>query len=81
MADQKNRGGQKKGKLQPRQSEKKQGVNVQGKGRRSDRKKQADQQKNPDDSRRRRPTSSADGLPDGKHRRLIWEANCPAWGV
>ncbi len=56
MADQKNRGGQKKGRLQPDQAERKQGTTTQGQGERSDRDKQADQMSNPDDVRRQ-PTN------------------------
>lgn len=56
MADQKNRGGQKRGKLQPGQSEQKQGTATHGAGERSDRDKRADQMNNPDDAARR-PTN------------------------
>ena len=56
MADQKNRGGQKQGNLQPDQSEQKEGTTAEGTGQRSDRDKQADQRSNPDDARRQ-PTN------------------------
>src|SRR5207248_2109065 len=56
MADQKNRGGQKKGKQQPNQPEQKQGTATTGEGMRSDRDKRQDQMNNPDDARRQ-PTN------------------------
>jgi len=56
MADQKNRGGQKQGKQQPMQSERKQGTTTQGAGQRADRNKRADRMSNPDD-RKRQPTN------------------------
>jgi hypothetical protein len=52
MADQKNRGGQKKGKLDPEQPQQHQGTATAGAGERSDRDKQEDQRNNPDDDRR-----------------------------
>lgn len=52
MADQKNRGGQKQGKLQPAHAEQKQGTATLGAGQRSDRDKRADQTSNPDDAAR-----------------------------
>ncbi len=52
MADQKNRGGQKKGTEQPGQSEQKEGTATQGVGERSDQDKRADQMSNPDDAGR-----------------------------
>jgi len=56
MADQKNRGGQKQGNLQPSQSERKQGTTTEGSGERSDHDKRADQMNNPDDAARQ-PTN------------------------
>jgi hypothetical protein len=53
MADQKNRGGQKKGNQQPENAGRKQGTATQGAGKRSDRDKQSDQTSNPDDAARR----------------------------
>ena len=52
MADQKNRGGQKKGNQMPGQSEQHQGTTTGGAGQRSDQDKQQDQRSNPDDARR-----------------------------
>jgi hypothetical protein len=52
MADQKNRGGQKKGSQQPDQAGEKQGATTQGAGERSDQDKRADQMSNPDDAAR-----------------------------
>jgi hypothetical protein len=52
MADQKNRGGQKKGKRQPDQPEEKQGTATEGAGERSDQDKREDQMSNPDDAAR-----------------------------
>ena len=52
MADQKNRGGQKQGNLNPQQSDQHQGTTTQGAGERSDRDKQQDQRNNPDDAHR-----------------------------
>ncbi len=52
MADQKSRGGQKQGKQQPNQRERKQGTTTGGAGERSDRDKRADQTSNPDDAAR-----------------------------
>ena len=52
MADQKNRGGQKVGSLDPNHPEQHQGTATGGAGERSDRDKQADQRNNPDDARR-----------------------------
>jgi hypothetical protein len=52
MADQKNRGGQKQGSLDPQHPEQAQGTATQGAGERSDRDKQQDQRNNPDDARR-----------------------------
>jgi len=52
MADQTNRGGQKKGDQQPEQPEQKRGTTTQGSGERSDQDKRADQMSNPDDARR-----------------------------
>jgi len=51
MADQKNRGGQKRGKQQPAQPEQKQGTSQAG-GERSDVDRRQDQINNPDDERR-----------------------------
>ena len=48
MADQTNRGGQKKGSLDPNHPEQKQGTTTGGAGERSDKDKQADQRSNPD---------------------------------
>jgi len=56
MADNKNRGGQKQGQLQPGQPEQKQGTATQGQGQRSDHDKRADQMSNPDDAARQ-PTN------------------------
>jgi hypothetical protein len=56
MADQKNRGGQKKGKLQADLSEQKQGTTTEGAGERSDKDKREDQTSNPDDATRQ-PTN------------------------
>lgn len=56
MADQKNRGGQKRGKQQPGQPEQKQGTATQGAGERSDQDKRHDQTTNPDDADRQ-PTN------------------------
>jgi len=56
MADQKNRGGQKKGNQQPEQSEQKQGTATEGAGERSDQDKRHDQMTNPDDAARQ-PTN------------------------
>jgi len=56
MADQKNRGGQKRGKQQPKQPDQKQGTASEGAGERSDRDKRQDQVSNPDDARRQ-PTN------------------------
>jgi hypothetical protein len=56
MADQKSRGGQKKGNQQPAQSEQKQGMATGGTGERSDRDKRQDQMSNPDDAGRQ-PTN------------------------
>lgn len=56
MADQKNRGGQKKGQRDPAHTEQKQGTATQGQGERSDQDKQQDQRNNPDDARRQ-PTN------------------------
>jgi len=56
MADQKNRGGQKKGHEQPAPSEQKEGTTTGGTGARSDRDKRQDQMSNPDDSGRQ-PTN------------------------
>jgi len=56
MADQKNRGGQKQGQLNPGASEQKQGTATQGAGQRSDKDKQQDQRSNPDDAARQ-PTN------------------------
>jgi hypothetical protein len=52
MADQKNRGGQKKGNQQPDNSEEKQGTTTAGAGERSDQDKRKDQTSNPDDATR-----------------------------
>lgn len=52
MADQKNRGGQKRGKKQPDQPAQKQGTTTGGAGERSDADKRQDQKKNPDNERR-----------------------------
>jgi hypothetical protein len=52
MADQKNRGGQKRGNQQPDQPEQQQGTTTEGTGERSDKDKRADQMANPDDARR-----------------------------
>ena len=52
MADQKNRGGQKKGHEKPGQSEQREGTATAGAGERSNKDKQADQISNPDDARR-----------------------------
>jgi len=52
MADQRSRGGKKKGTQQPNQSEQQQATKADGTGERSDRDKQADQASNPDDARR-----------------------------
>jgi hypothetical protein len=52
MADQKNRGGQKKGRHQPEQSEAQQGVRAGTPAERSDADKREDQMTNPDDARR-----------------------------
>jgi hypothetical protein len=52
MADQKNRGGQKKGKLDQDNPQQHQGTATAGAGERSDRDKQEDQRNNPDDARR-----------------------------
>jgi len=52
MADQKNRGGKKKGTQQPGQSEQQQGTTAEATGERSDQDKQMDQTSNPDDTRR-----------------------------
>ncbi len=52
MADQKNRGGQKKGSLDPKKPEQAQGTTTGGKAERSNKDKQQDQRNNPDDSRR-----------------------------
>jgi len=56
MADQKNRGGQKKGNEQPGQSTQKEGTASAGAGERSDKDKRADQMSNPDDETRQ-PTN------------------------
>lgn len=56
MADQKNRGGQKQGKQQPKQPQRKQGTATQGAGERSDQDKRADQMSNADDANRQ-PTN------------------------
>jgi hypothetical protein len=56
MADQKNRGGQKKGTQQPDQSEQKQGTATEGTGERSGQDKRNDQMTNPDDAQRQ-PTN------------------------
>jgi len=58
MADQKNRGGQKKGNQKPKQSQEKQGTTTQGQGERSDQDKRHDQTTNPDDAARQ-PTDQA----------------------
>ncbi len=50
MADQKNRGGQKQGNQNPKQSEQHQGTTTGGAGARSDQDKRKDQQSNPDDA-------------------------------
>lgn len=52
MADQKNRGGQKKGSQDLQQPEQHQGTTTHGAGERSDPDKQQDQRTNPDDARR-----------------------------
>jgi hypothetical protein len=52
MADQKNRGGQKKGNQQPDNPEQKQGTATEGAGERSDQDKRKDQMSNPDDAAR-----------------------------
>ncbi len=52
MADQKNRGGQKKGNQNLEKPEQAQGTTTQGSGERSDQDKQQDQRNNPDDARR-----------------------------
>jgi hypothetical protein len=56
MADQKNRGGQKVGSLDPANPEKHQGTTTGGAGERSDKDKQEDQRTNPDDATRQ-PTN------------------------
>jgi hypothetical protein len=56
MADQKNRGGQKRGNESPDQSERKEGTTTGGAGERSDRDQRTDQTSNPDDTRRQ-PTN------------------------
>ncbi len=64
MADQKNRGGQKKGKQQPGQNQQKQGSPTQGAGERSDHDKRQDQMSNPDDARHEnanKPQETAQG--------------------
>lgn len=52
MADQKNRGGQKRGNQDPNHPEEHQGTTTDGAGERSDQDKQQDQKSNPDDARR-----------------------------
>lgn len=52
MADQKNRGGQKKGNQDEERTNDPQGANTGGAGERSDEDKRKDQQTNPDDARR-----------------------------
>jgi len=52
MADQKNRGGQKQGNLNPGQSDQHQGTSPETAHGRSDQDKQNDQRSNPDDARR-----------------------------
>jgi hypothetical protein len=59
MADQKNRGGQKKGTEQPQQAEEKQHATQQNGGGRSDQDKRKDQTSNPDGARRQ-PTNQQD---------------------
>ncbi|MBY0527471.1 MAG: hypothetical protein K2R98_29005 [Gemmataceae bacterium] len=56
MADEKNRGGQKRGNQQPDSAQQKQGTTTGGVGQRSEGAKQADQMSNPDDQRRQ-PTN------------------------
>lgn len=52
MADQTNRGGQKKGNQDDERSDDPRGTNTAGAGERSDADKRRDQQTNPDDARR-----------------------------
>jgi hypothetical protein len=52
VADQKNRGGQKRGNQDPQQPEQAQGTNTGGTAERDDKDKQQDQRNNPDDARR-----------------------------
>lgn len=52
-ANHKNRGGQKKGKQEPKQSQQKRGTTTGGAGQRSDADKRYDQVSNPDDAGRR----------------------------
>jgi len=52
MADQKSRGGQKQGGLEPDHPEQKQGTTTEGAGERSDADKRHDQMSNPDDASR-----------------------------
>lgn len=56
MADQRNRGGQKRGAEQPERRREKRGTTTQGEGARSNRDKRADQMSNPDDAARQ-PTN------------------------
>ncbi len=56
MADQRNRGGKKKGSQQPDQLQEKQGTTTEGDAHRSDHDKRHDQMTNPDDARRQ-PTN------------------------
>lgn len=59
MADQKNRGGQKKGNQQPGQSDQHQPATPDTAAGRADQDKQRDQRSNPDDARRQ-PTDQQD---------------------
>lgn len=53
MADQKNRGGQKKGKQDMSRPQQAQGTTTRGEGKRADKDKQQDLRNNPDDARRK----------------------------
>jgi hypothetical protein len=61
MADQKNRGGQKKGSLDAQHPDEAQGTATQGAGARADRDKQQDQRNNPDDARREPTDQQGEG--------------------